>query len=164
VLALLRATLLDARDPDTDRVVLEAALTSAESIVTFRRRYRGRSGVSAVLELMVVDTYNPRSLTYQLHRMQTDLRSIPNTSPNARPLRLLDSVLEKVRLADPAALSEEVDGHRDALADFTAGLQASLRDLSVAIRDLYHQPPPTQQALLAQQVVDREPSAAGRPG
>ena len=162
VLALLRATLLDARDRDTDRVVLEAALTSAESIVTFRRRYRGRSGVSAVLELLVVDTYNPRSVTYQLHRMQTDLRSIPNTSPNARPLRLLDRVLEQVRLADPAALSEVVDGRRDALADFLAGLQGALRDLAEAIRDQYHQPLPTQQPLLAQQVIARDPAPVSR--
>ena len=162
VLALLGATLVDAHERDTDRVVLEAALTSAESIVTFRRRYRGRSGVPAVLELLVLDTYNPRSVVYQLHRMQTDLRSIPNTSPNARPLRLLDSVLEGLRPADPVALSEVVDGHRGALAAFVAGLHASLRELAGAVRDQYHSPLPTQQALLAQQVVDVEPAALGR--
>ena len=31
-------------------------------------------------------------------------RAIPNTSPTARPLRLLDRLVEKVRLADPVAL------------------------------------------------------------
>ena len=104
VLSLLRATLVDSYGPDVDRAVLEAALTSSESIVTFRRRYRGRSGVPAVLELLVVDASNPRSVAYQLQRMQSDLRAVPNTSPTARPLRLLDRLVETVRLADPVAL------------------------------------------------------------
>jgi len=69
-----------------------------------------------------------------------------------------------VRLADPAALSEVVDGQRPALDDFTAGLQMALRELSEAIRDQYHQPLPTQQPLLAQQVSVRDAApATGRP-
>jgi uncharacterized alpha-E superfamily protein len=143
--------------------VLEAALTSSESIVTFRRRYRGRSGVPAVVELLVVDASNPRSVAYQLQRMQTDLRAIPNTSPTARPLRLLDRLVEKVRLADPVALGTvlppspdapaDAPARRDALEEFCAELHGALRELSTAVRDHYHQPPPTQQSLPRQQAL-----------
>ena len=56
------------------RMVLEAVLTAAESIVTFRRHYRGRAGVDALLELLVIDPFNPRSVAYQLQRIRTDLR------------------------------------------------------------------------------------------
>ncbi|HEY0240865.1 MAG TPA: circularly permuted type 2 ATP-grasp protein, partial [Friedmanniella sp.] len=163
VLSLLRATLVESYGPDVDRAVLEAALTSSESIVTFRRRYRGRSGVPAVLELLVADASNPRSVAYQLHRMQTDLRAIPNTSPTARPLRLLDRLAEKVRLADPVALGTvlppspgapaDSPARRDGLAEFCAELHGSLRELSTAIRDHYHEPPPTQQSLPRQQAL-----------
>ena len=83
--------------------MIEAVLTASESIVTFRRRYRGRTGVEAVVELLVTDVHNPRSVAYQLERILHDLRAIPNTSPTARPLRLLDSLAEKVRVADLSA-------------------------------------------------------------
>ncbi|WP_232506125.1 circularly permuted type 2 ATP-grasp protein [Microlunatus flavus] len=169
VLSLLRATLVDSYGPDVDRVVVEAALTSSESIVTFRRRYRGRSGVSAVLELMVLDPSNPRSVAYQLQRMQADLRAVPSTSPTARPLRLLDNLAEQVRTADPVALATvtrpddgadaDLPARRDALEAFCAELHAGLRDLSTAIRDQYHEPPPTQQSLPRQQALRRGPGA-----
>jgi uncharacterized circularly permuted ATP-grasp superfamily protein/uncharacterized alpha-E superfamily protein len=163
VLSLLRATLVVSYGPDVDRAVLEAALTSSESIVTFRRRYRGRSGVPAVLELLVVDASNPRSVAYQLQRMLTDLRAIPNTSPTARPLRLLDRLVETVRLADLVALGTvlppspdappEAPARRDALEAFCGDLHDALRELSTAVRHQYHEPPPTQQSLLRQQAL-----------
>jgi hypothetical protein len=62
-------------------------------------------------------------------------------------MRLLDSLLERVRIADLASLVESVDGRRPALDDFLRGLQQQLRSLSEAIRDQYQQAPPTQQPL-----------------
>lgn len=146
VVALLRVTLCAPRSSD-DRLVVEAVLTASESIVTFRRRYRGRAGTDAVIELLVLDQHNPRSIGYQLARIQTDLRAIPGTSPTARPLRLLDSLLERVRTADPAELAETMNGERPLLWAFLGGLQDQLRDLSVAIRDQFQPPPPPQQPL-----------------
>ena len=170
VVSLLRATLVESYGPDTDRTVLEAALTSSESIVTFRRRYRGRSGVPAVLELLVLDASNPRSVAYQLQRMQADLSAVVSTSPTARPLRLLDGLVEQVRLADPVALGAVTpadagpgssrSGRREALAAFCAELHQGLRDLATAVRDQYHEPPPTQQSLPRQQALPLQP----RPG
>jgi uncharacterized circularly permuted ATP-grasp superfamily protein/uncharacterized alpha-E superfamily protein len=153
VLALLRVTICRERALDADRLVLEAVLTAAESIVTFRRRYRGRSGVDAVLELLVLDPYNPRSVAYQLQRIRTDLRALPNTSPTSRPLRLLDALAERVRIADPVVLAEPVDGRRALLEEFLAELQHQLRALSEAIRDQYQQPPPTQRPLFRSDAV-----------
>jgi uncharacterized circularly permuted ATP-grasp superfamily protein/uncharacterized alpha-E superfamily protein len=147
VLSLLRVTLGQARPAGTEQLVIEAVLMASESIVTFRRRYRGRAGAEAVVELLVIDLQNPRSVAYQLHRLQTDLRAIPNTSPTARPLRLVDSLAERVRTADLVKLAESVDGRRPALGDFLGSLQDQLRELSGAIRDQYQQQPPTQQPL-----------------
>ena len=120
---------------------------AAESIVTFRRRYRGRTGVEELLELLVIDPFNPRSVAYQLQRIRIDLRALPNTSPTARPLRLLDSLAERVRTSDPVALAESAGGHRSELDDLLAGLHRQLRDLSDAIRDQYQRQPPTLQPL-----------------
>jgi uncharacterized circularly permuted ATP-grasp superfamily protein/uncharacterized alpha-E superfamily protein len=153
VLALLRVTICRELAPETDRLVREAVLTAAESILTFRRRYRTRSGVDAVLELLVLDPYNPRSVAYQLQRIRTDLRALPNTSPTSRPLRLLDALAERVRIADPVVLAESADGRRASLEEFLGGLQHQLRALSEAIRDQYQQPPPTQRPLFRSDAV-----------
>jgi uncharacterized circularly permuted ATP-grasp superfamily protein/uncharacterized alpha-E superfamily protein len=147
VVALLRVTLGQQQRPESEWVIIEAVLTAAESIVTFRRRFRGRAGVEAVAALLITDGTNPRSVAYQLRRIQADLRAVPNTSPTARPMRLLDSLVERVRIADLASLVESVDGRRPALDDFLRGLQQQLRSLSEAIRDQYQQAPPTQQPL-----------------
>jgi uncharacterized circularly permuted ATP-grasp superfamily protein/uncharacterized alpha-E superfamily protein len=147
ILALLRVTICQERDLDTDGVVLEAVLTAAESIVTFRRRYRTRARVDALLELLVIDPFNPRSVAYQLNRIRTDLRALPNTSPTARPLRLLDSLAEQVRTSDPVTLAESQNQQRTELDDLLAGLHSQLRALSDAIRDHYQQQPPTQRPL-----------------
>ncbi len=147
VVALLKVTLCRERSVETDRMVSEAVLTASESIVTYRRRYRGRSGVDAVVELLVVDQDNPRSVAYQLRRILTDLQAIPTTSPTARPLRLLEALLEDVRTADPSGMTDAAEGRRVGLELFLAGLHEQLRDLSEAIRAQYQQPPPTQQPL-----------------
>ncbi|MFP5282154.1 MAG: alpha-E domain-containing protein, partial [Actinomycetes bacterium] len=145
--ALLRATLGARRDPTTDRLVTEAVLAATESIVTFRRRYRGRSAADAVIELLVRDPRNPRSVAYQLQRILGSLEAIPGTAPNARPLRLVDDLRETLRTVDPVALIEVQDGRRRLLEGFLADLQGRLRTLSEALRDQYQAAPPTQRAL-----------------
>jgi uncharacterized alpha-E superfamily protein len=156
VVALLKVTLCRVRAPEVERMIMETVLTAAESIVTFRRRYRGRIGLESVIELLVMDGSNPRSVAYQLQRIRTDLRAVPNTSPTARPLRLLDGLAERVRIADPVALAESdsqrlrresSDGRRAGLERLLSGLQNQLRTLSESIRDQYQQEPPTQQPL-----------------
>lgn len=147
VLSLLRVTLCETRSPITDQQVTEGLLTASESIVTFRRRYRGRTGPDAVVELLVLDPHNPRSVAYQLHRIRTSLQAIPNTSPTARPLRLVDGLVEAVRDVDVVALVECPGTRRDVLADYLSGLQTQLRQLSDAIHDQYQQLPPMPQPL-----------------
>lgn len=147
VVALLRVTVTTSRSVDNDRMVSEAVLTAAESIVTYRRRYRGRSGLDAVVELLVVDQHNPRSVAYQLGRIRTDLEAIPATSPTARPLRLLEALADDVRTADPSGMVGVTDGHRVDLEAFLTRLHEQLRDLSDAIRTQYQQLPPTPQPL-----------------
>jgi uncharacterized alpha-E superfamily protein len=137
--------------------VRESVLTAAESIVTYRRRYRSRSGTDALVELLVVDQHNPRSVAYQLARVQSDLQALPTGSPTARPLRLLEALVEKVRTADPTTLTIAEQGLRPALAQFLADLHEQLRDLAEAIRTQYQQRPPTQQPLFRQAAAGRLP-------
>jgi uncharacterized circularly permuted ATP-grasp superfamily protein/uncharacterized alpha-E superfamily protein len=144
VVALLKATLGRVRESETDRVIIEAVLAAAESIVTFRRRNRGRDAAEAMIDLLVIDAQNPRSVAYQLGRISTDLRAIPNTSPTARPIRLVDAAAEQVRRLDAATLAGAAADRRNALTDFLTELQGQLRILSDAVRDQFHPQPPPQ--------------------
>jgi uncharacterized circularly permuted ATP-grasp superfamily protein/uncharacterized alpha-E superfamily protein len=151
VVSLLQATVCVERPWDAERLVVEGVLTAAESIVTFRRRYRGRDRVEAAVELLVADVRNPRSVAYQLERILGDLRAIPNASPNARPLRLADALSHQVQSTDLAELLGSSDGPavdgRAGLTAFLDGLSVQLRALSEAIRDQYQQLPPTPQPM-----------------
>ena len=147
LVSLLRVTLVQVRAPETDRMVVEAVLTAAESIVTFRRRYRGRAGADAAVELLVVDETNPRSVAYQLQRIAHDLQAVPNAAATSRPLRIVEDLTGRLRRADLAVLVDAEHGERAALGDLLAGVQTQLNALGRAINELYLQLPPSPQPL-----------------
>jgi uncharacterized circularly permuted ATP-grasp superfamily protein/uncharacterized alpha-E superfamily protein len=142
VVALLKASVGTVHGAENDRMILEAVLTAAESIVTFRRRNRGRDAAEALIELLVTDPHNPRSVAYQLDRIAADLRAIPHSSPTARPLRLVETTAETLHDLDPVALTTASGSVRTELMAFLSDLQDQLRTLSDAIRNQYHPLPP----------------------
>lgn len=76
------------------QMVLTAAMTAAESVVTHRRRHGGRPEVAAVLDLLVADPRNPRSVAFQVQRLQRALGRLPNAPATGRPHRLLADLVE----------------------------------------------------------------------
>ncbi len=146
VLALLRVTVCAERDADTERLVMEAVLTATESIVTFRRRYRGLTGIEPLTELLVLDQFNPRSVAYQLKRVLADLEAMPGTGAH-RAMDLVAEIGHRLAEADLSELAMGTGGRRVALEEFLADLQARLRELSDTIRQTYQQPPPPQQTM-----------------
>lgn len=118
LLALLQATLQTSRDTATDSIVLESVLSAAESIITYRFRYRSQAQLETVLELLLLDPGNPRSLAYQLDRLIEDLAALPlGSSSRLRPeQRLALEASSTLRLADLSELVvEDQDGNRPAL-------------------------------------------------
>jgi len=98
--------------------VLESVLSAAESIITYRFRYRSQAQLETVLELLLLDPGNPRSLIYQLDRLIEDLEALPLGSPSRlRPeQRLVLEASSTLRLADLTELVlEDEDGSRPAL-------------------------------------------------
>jgi uncharacterized alpha-E superfamily protein len=118
LLALLQATVAVNRGTATDSLVLESVLSAAESIITYRFRYRSHAQLETVLELLLLDSGNPRSVGYQLERLTEDLDALPVRS-EARLREEQRLVLEAhttLRLADPAELvREDEQGRRPAL-------------------------------------------------
>lgn len=131
--ALLRATVTVERDEPTDSLLLESILIAAESIITYRRRYRSRAQLATLLELVLLDADNPRSLVYQLDRLGEDLEAMPGADRGSRlspaqvclletstALRVVDT--RDLARAGPAGSRPELDA---LLARVTEGLQAT---------------------------------------
>ncbi len=165
LLALLRHSVCDLRGhPDgADSLVVEAVLTASESIVTFRRRYRGHAPAEALIGLLVLDAGNPRSVRYQVDRIIADLAAVPSDSSAPRPLRLAEEIVGRLESADVTTLVVGVDGTRPALAGFLDELRGSLRALSRSLGDYYLKPPPIPQPL-ATQAPGSAPDLARRAG
>jgi uncharacterized circularly permuted ATP-grasp superfamily protein/uncharacterized alpha-E superfamily protein len=106
--ALLRATVTVERDAPTDSLILESLLIATESIITYRRRYRSRAQLQTLLDLMLLDPDNPRSLGYQLDRLLEDLGALPGHPGGGRVSESERLVLEAwtaLRSVDTSALA-----------------------------------------------------------
>src|SRR6202040_3973272 len=73
----LRVTLPPRHDEQAEYDLQESVLVSNESLVNYRYKYRAPLQLSLVLDLMLLDPNNPRSLIYQLERLKTYLANLP---------------------------------------------------------------------------------------
>jgi uncharacterized alpha-E superfamily protein len=76
VLGTIEAAVALAVDPLSFQPLTEATLQINESLVAYRRQYRSDVELSAVLELLVHDDSNPRSLAFQLDRIREHVASL----------------------------------------------------------------------------------------
>jgi uncharacterized circularly permuted ATP-grasp superfamily protein/uncharacterized alpha-E superfamily protein len=140
VLALLRATVGQARDTATDSLLLESVLTAAESIITYRRRYRSHAQLQTLLDLLLVDEDNPRSVAHSLARLTEDLDAMPPGADGRlrEDQRHLLRVTTALRLSETASLSAEDErGARPALEAFLAELADGLLRTAEAVERVH---------------------------
>ncbi|MBF6545743.1 circularly permuted type 2 ATP-grasp protein [Nocardia brasiliensis] len=129
--ALMSAALTRTYPEEAERVVTESVLRAAESQVSYRRRHRDSVRIAAVAGLLLFDTANPRSLAYQLDRLDADLRELPGASGSSRPQRLLADAQRMLRRLDPDDLEVTDDeGRRTELAELLDGVHLRLRKLA----------------------------------
>lgn len=131
--ALLRTTLHRSHGPAVDSLVVESVLTAGESGVTYRRRYRGHLQVATMLELLLLDPGNPRSVAYQVAQARADLRALPDGSATSRPARRLEEIDGVLRRCRPEELAvEDDDGGRAELTALLDGLNDAFRSVADA--------------------------------
>ncbi|HLY81687.1 MAG TPA: circularly permuted type 2 ATP-grasp protein, partial [Acidimicrobiales bacterium] len=137
VAALLRVTVTVERDAAADSLLLESILTAAESIITYRRRYRSHAQLATMLDLVLLDPDNPRSLAYQLDRLREDLEAFPRPDDGTRLApaeRTLLHTSTALRVADTVALARAgPDGTRPELDGLLAKILSGLHDIADAI-------------------------------
>jgi uncharacterized circularly permuted ATP-grasp superfamily protein/uncharacterized alpha-E superfamily protein len=100
--------------PDVDASVWQAFCEVADSLMTYRSRYLAHWSLDAVLDLLLTDPTNPRSVIYQLRKIVQHLDRISSDS-SADSGALLDSdeqrlaadLLHRIRMLTPQHLSGE---------------------------------------------------------
>jgi uncharacterized circularly permuted ATP-grasp superfamily protein/uncharacterized alpha-E superfamily protein len=122
---------------DVDREVLIAVLTAAESSVTHRRRYRDHVRPAGVLDLLLKDPENPRSLAFSVARAAEHLAALPMSTGSTRPERLIAAFATDVEETDVAALVAIGGADRPNLRAFLDAAGARLDRLADAVADLH---------------------------
>jgi uncharacterized circularly permuted ATP-grasp superfamily protein/uncharacterized alpha-E superfamily protein len=134
---LLRATTTIRRGIDIDRDLHNSVLSAAESAVTHRRRYRGYVRLASILELLLLDADNPRSLAFGIAELREHLAAMPDSTGSTRPERLLDDLADELDRVDIAALAAVEGESRPNLERFLDGYIGQLTRLADAIGDLH---------------------------
>jgi uncharacterized circularly permuted ATP-grasp superfamily protein/uncharacterized alpha-E superfamily protein len=131
---------------------LPVLLDVFDSTLTYRSRYRLAPQRGPVLDLLLLDETNPRSLAFQLESLGRHVEELPRTSQrpywSAEERAILD-LTTRVRLTDGAALTP------GSLEPFLAKLSTDLKNFSEALHQNYLAKIDTMAALQAR---------AGEPG
>ena len=138
-LTLLRRTLV--RTPAEVTPLLEALLEIADSSMTYRYRYLTSLQLAPVLDLLLIDETNPRSVGFQLSVLAEHVRQLP-LHPHDRQrneeLRITTATRATLRIADVEGLAELAErGVRPRLDAFLEQLTLQLWQLSSSISHTY---------------------------
>lgn len=149
LLTVLQATLVEHRPADVEDLLLESVLYATESAITYRRRHQSRTSVASVLDLLVHDRTNPRSLAFALDRLLADLESVPAPRSAAQRDHLLHGVAGLLAELDTVVVGNEVsdDGRRVRLAEALDSMLWRLREASDEIERVHFTRPAPSRAL-----------------
>ncbi len=149
VVASLRRTLVGPLTRTVEAHLVDSVVLAHDSSITFRRRYGDHTGVPAVLDLLLLDESNPRSLAFQLDRLERDLAGIPmRARPTDERDRLLAQVRDLVAELDPAAAATtDDDGRRTRLAELLDSMHWRLLALAEEIEAVHFARPVAARAL-----------------
>lgn len=129
------------REGPVVRPLLEAILESSDSLMTYRSRYRANLRFVAVLDLLLTDPTNPRSLAFQLLTLERHLGKLPRSDEEpagSNEQKRILAMTHAVKMADVQRLAELHElGDAKPLADFLGVFSKGLPALSDAIAMKY---------------------------
>lgn len=142
LISMLRHTMVQRYDDSVSYSLYEALLKSNEALVNYRYKYRRSLQHLLVLELMLQDVNNPRSLIYQLDRLKVYLSSLPKTNRHSSLLLHEKLILEAhtlLRLVDKEQFMvlDEKKEYYSGLDAFLEKLYNLLCDITPALSKTY---------------------------
>ncbi|MEX2093583.1 MAG: circularly permuted type 2 ATP-grasp protein [Pirellulales bacterium] len=125
----------------TEHAVLEALLEVADSIMTYRSRYLARVQLGPVLDLLLTDESNPRSVAFQLANCAAHVEQLPrdvDELEDSPEKKLAASLLEMIRKVDSQTLARDyILGDTEQLDWLFMKLESTLPKLSDAVSHRY---------------------------
>ena len=140
LLSVIRNFLVETRTPAEEQLVMETVLAASDSLVTYRKRYRTHPRIELVLELLLLEPNNARSLLYQIQRLGGNIEQLPRQTQGARltsEQRLLVDLTSRLRLTDISQLAASSNGNRKKLEAFVGHMSSALYQLSNALTLTY---------------------------
>ena len=142
LVVLCRSSLVAVQDEWIEDLLLESVLAAAESLITYRSRYRSALHFQTVLELLLLDENNPRALLYQLKRLQEHILVLPREKLGYRlseEEQLILEALTQLQLSDTRDLAErsEHTTQRKGLEKLLVRLAQILIDISDVLTHTY---------------------------
>jgi uncharacterized alpha-E superfamily protein len=134
------------RTSDREAPLLESVLDVADSGMTYRRRYLASLHVVPVIDLLVTDDSNPRSVIFQLESLAEHLPQLPRLPTLGAGARGAEETPDGIIAAAVARLHEvdvatvcavDAQGRRPALTALLDGLARELPALSDALSGQY---------------------------
>lgn len=139
---MLKQTLVIKRDEQVEYNLMEAVLKSHECLVNYRYKYRAHLQLPLVLDLMLYDDNNPRSLIYQLDRLKAYLSQLPKAKQDtilAEHERLMLEAHTFLKLSSKEELMKrDKDGAvYEQLENFLTKMQALLSAIQAVVSKTY---------------------------
>lgn len=140
---LLRSTLTKQLPSSQQQLVLESVLLSVEALISYRRRYRGRTHIAYGLDLLMIDDTNPRSLIYQIKQLQSYLRELPRNEQSKIGLtkenKSIIKALNELQLSDLELLgkTDEKTKVRSHLEQLMQSITTELEQFTSLLSDKY---------------------------
>lgn len=121
---------------------LEALLEVSDSIMTYRARYRTAFQLAPVLDLLLLDESNPKSLAFQLSQLAAHVEELPRQSDRrygSAEERMALEMLTSIRLLDltQLACSSGIAENGELLNHFLETMEARLLAFSQQINAHY---------------------------
>ena len=152
--SMLRATLVNKFDDQVEYNLQQAVLISNEGLVNFRYKYRSLLQMPLVLDLMIFDTNNPRSLRYQLGRLKKNLDNLPkikgdqSISDHEMLITAAGNLLEHASKEQLSMLDVPTAQYKN-LDEFLSQMYGVLSDIQNAISKTYFKHAQSQKQLFS---------------
>ncbi len=139
IISTLRCLVTPVTGEGDQSTLLTALLVSMEVLITYRRRGRQRRGIELGLELVMLDGSNPRSLLFQLERLQEHLAELPKAEMKGGELgeedRALLEAVTSLQLSRLPQLLETTTPIRTDMDQLLLQLEVLLQEFNRLISD-----------------------------
>lgn len=138
IISSLRSLLCARFDDIEQEILIESSLMCGEALIPYRRRYQNGIRIEQGLEMIMLNSKNPRSLIYQLNQLEKHFAELPHERDtfSAEHKYLLEATTA-LKLSDVKHLAKTQSGIRADLDQLLSRLQYLITNAAKAIGQRY---------------------------